>query len=200
MRILPGILSGAALMLLLAACATAPAGPEPDPAPRSTSLTLELSGKADVVASPGEAIPVELVREGAEPLKLDFQDGTPTRHDLPPGQYGIAGIGPLSCTGLGFEVPDGTGPVDLGTLEARVAVTDYYIAKLKRRPPVPADLTPPGTEPGRLIVGRYALCHAPRDFTGPVWADLPLEQKLMFGVLMAGFCAAAVASGNICAF
>ena len=193
-----------ALLLLLGACATAPEHPEPavDATPRAVALQLSLTGKAEAVAPGGGAIPVAVARAGFEPVLLDFQDRALSVHDLPPGRYEIAAIGPLSCTGLGFEIAPGSGPVSLGTLQAQILRTDYDVALLSHAAPEAAELAElgGGAEAGRLTLDRYALCHAPRDFDGPVWEDLPMEQKLMFGLLMAGFCAAAVATGNICAF
>ena len=189
------------VLLLLGACATAPEQPEPaeEAAPRAVALRLELTGKAEAVAPGGGAIPVAVARGGFEPVLLDFQDRALSVHDLPPGRYEIAAIGPLSCTGLGFEIAPGSGPVSLGTLRAQVLRTDYDVALLKAAPPGPADLAG-GAEAAQLYVDRQALCHAPRDYEGPVWDDLPMEQRLLFALMMAGFCVLTVAAGNICTY
>lgn len=202
MRRLIASLGSAALLLVLAACQTTAAASRDgsDAQPRATALRLALTGKTEAVAAPDAAIPVELQREGADPLTLDYVPGALTIHELPPGRYGIAKIGPMSCTDLGFDVTPGQGPLALGTVDAKVSETDYYIGYVSGRPAAEADVATLGAEPGQPIVGRHALCHAPRDYTGPVWADLPIEQKLMFALMMAGFCALTVASGMVCAF
>jgi hypothetical protein len=193
--------------LLVAACATAP--PEPEPArPVPTALEITVTGAVEPVLGADGTGRVALVREGsAEPIDLEFRNGALVVRDLPPGQYSIAALGPLNCHGLSFAVD--RSPRALGALRADIVATDYYVAMMSRRSAAGADIAafaertrlPPGQIDATPIVQIDAApCFINRGGQGETWRERPLGEQIMFGILVGGFCAAAVAAGGLCAF
>lgn len=194
--------------LALAACAAAGQGPgERDdavaPAPVPVALRLVITGAAEPVFAPDRPIPVALSRGGAEaPATLEVRAGALSVAQLPPGRYAVTRIGPLACAGIGFDLGPGPAPQALGTLRAEVLRTEYDVALISAAPATPADLAVlgGGAEAAPLTVHRQALCHSGRGGAGTQFRDLSPAEQVMAGILFAGFCAAAVASGGFCAF
>jgi hypothetical protein len=213
MRPAPRILALIALFpLLLAACAAedaAPPGIGPDQT-QPVAFRLTVSGTTGVVLETGARGRIEVMREGAdEVIGLDFVNGEPALHDLPPGRYGIARIGPLLCRGLSFEVNPSTRARALGSLRAEIIATDYFVALISVAPATGTEIAglagrtgaAPGAVDARpLVIPEAAPCFISRAGPDATWRELPLGQKIMLGIVIAGFCAAAVAAGGFCAF
>ncbi len=213
MKFAPRILALIALLpLLLAACAaeyTAP--PETQTAQtQPVAFRLTVTGKTGAVLETGATGRIEVLREGAdEAIDLDFENGELAVHELPPGHYSIARIGPLLCRGLTFEVDPLTQARALGALRAEIIATDYYVALMSLAPATGTEIAAlaerTGAAPGAidarpLVIPEAAPCFINRAGPDATWHELPLGQKIMLGILMAGFCAAAVAAGGFCAF
>jgi len=192
--------------LALAACAASGPGSDDRAAPEAATptpaaLRLVIAGDADPVFALDQPIPVELNRDGADaPVTLEVRAGSLSVARLPPGHYAVTRIGPLACAGIGFDL--GPGPQALGTLRAEVLRTEYDVALISAVPATPADLAELGADAADapLTVHRQALCHSGRGGTGTQFRDLSPAEQIMAGILFAGFCAAAVASGGFCAF
>ncbi len=213
MKFAPRFLALLALLpLLLAACATEDAAPaEIRPAQiQPVAFRLTVTGKTGAVLETGATGRIEVLREGAdEAIGLDFENGELAVHELPPGHYSIARIGPLICRGLTFEVDPWTQARALGSLRAEIIATDYYVALMSLTPATGAEIAAlaerTGAAPGAidarpLVIPEVAPCFISRAGPDATWHELPLGQKIMLGILMAGFCAAAVAAGGFCAF
>lgn len=199
-------LAAALVGLMLSACVTTETEPQPVAAQtelRPAALRLNLTGKAPAVFGTATAIPVLLTRAGAEePVATEFTPGGLTRLELPPGDYAVTRIGPLSCTGVGFTLTPGAEPRALGAIDAKILQTEYDIALIKADPATPADLAAlgPGAQSAPLFVDRRALCHSGRGGTGTQFHELSPAEQFAAGLFFAGLCAAAVASGGFCAF
>ncbi len=91
------------------------------------ALRVTVAGKAEPVLQSGTTGRLVLTRDGAsEAIGIEFQSGGLGVYELPPGDYSIAMIGPLVCTGLEFEIAPGSGGVALGSLMAKVIENDNY--------------------------------------------------------------------------
>ena len=115
----------AAASHLLAACATQPPPPVDIGSmnfidTRPAALQVTVTGRTAPVLHDGTTGRLVVTRDGApEPIGLDFVNGALAVFDLPPGQYNIAMIGPLACSGLAFAIDADAGGVALGSIEAR---------------------------------------------------------------------------------
>ncbi len=93
--------------------------------PSSAGLLLESNTKGRIVSERegpkkrSSLSKVPLLERDSKPkvISVGFENGTFEIHNLPPGSFDIAMIGPLICNGLAFVIPPGTGPVALGSLE-----------------------------------------------------------------------------------
>jgi hypothetical protein len=213
MRPVPRILALIALLpLLLAACATEPAAPpEPQPAQvQPIAFRLTVTGKTGAVLGDGDTGRIEVLREGAdEAIGLDFTNGAMTTHELPPGTYSIARIGPLLCRGLAFEVDPSAGARALGSLHAKIITTDYHVALMSLAPATGTEIAAlaerTGTTPGAidahpLVIPEAAPCFISRAGPDATFDELPLGEKILLGIAIGGFCALAFASGGFCVF
>jgi hypothetical protein len=213
MKFAPRFLALLALLpLLLAACATEDAAPtEIRPAQiQPVAFRLTVTGKTGAVLETGATGRIEVLRKGAdEAIGLDFENGELAIHELAPGHYSIARIGPLICRGLSFEVDPSASARALGSLRAEIIATDYYVALLSLAPATGAEIAAlaerTGAAPGAidtrpLQVAEAAPCFISRAGPDATWRELPLGQKIMLGIVIAGFCAIAVASGGFCAY
>jgi hypothetical protein len=203
-----------ALLLLLAACATAPEQVEPGQAAPDrlipTTLQVNLHGKINAVLGEDDTSEIELLREDAdEPVVLEFRNGAQATGDLAPGAYQITRLGTLACRGVSFDVDPAAGARALGTLDAEILVTDYDLAMMTSKSATAGDvaaltqaagIAPDGIDTRPIALGEAVPCFANHDGPGTNWRERPLGEQIMFGVLMAGLCAAAVASGGFCAF
>ena len=213
MKFAPRILALIALLpLLLAACAaedTAP--PETQTAQiQPVAFRLTVTGKTGAVLETGASGRIEVRREGAdEAIGLDFENGELAVHELPPGHYSIARIGPLLCRGLSFDLDPSAEARALGSLRAEIIATDYYVALMSLAPATGTEIAALAERTGAasgaidarpLVIPEAAPCFISRAGPDATWHELPLGQKIMLGILMAGFCAAAVAAGGFCAF
>jgi len=213
MRPVPRILALIAVLpLLLAACAAedaAPAGSQPAQL-QPIAFRLTVTGKAGPVLEAGATGRIELLREGAdETIGLDFENGALTIHELEPGRYSIASIGPLACRGLSFEVDPWTQARALGSLRAEIIVTDYHVALMSLAPATGAEIARlaelTGAAPGAidarpLVIPESAPCFINRSGPGTNWRERPLGEKILLGIGFVAFCAVAVAAGGFCAF
>jgi hypothetical protein len=200
------------LPLLLGACAAEDAAlPEAQPAQiLPVAFRLTVTGKTGPVLGTGTTGRIEVLREGAdEAIGLDFENGELAVRELPPDRYNIARIGPLICRGLTFEVDPWTQARALGSLRAEIIATDYYVALLSLAPATGTEIAAlaerTGAAPGAvdarpLVIPEAAPCFISRAGPDATWHELPLGQKIMLGIVIAGFCAAAVAAGGFCAF
>ena len=213
MRPAPRFLALIALLpLLLAACAAEDAAPtEIRPAQiQPIAFRLTVTGKTGPVLGTGATGRIGVLREGAdEAIGLDFENGELAVHELPPGHYSIASIGPLACRGLSFEVDPSAQARALGSLRAEIIATDYYVALMSLAPATGAEIAAlaerTGAAPGAidarpLVIPEAAPCFINRAGPDATWQELPLGEKIMLGIVIAGFCAVAVASGGFCAF
>ena len=200
------------LPLLLGACAaedTAP--PEIRPARiQPVAFRLTVTGKTGPVLETGTTGRIEVLREGADKaVGLDFENGKLSVHELPPGRYSIARIGPLACRGLSFEVDSSAEARALGSLRAEIVATDYYVALLSGQAATGTEIAglaervqaAPGAIDARpLVIPEAAPCYVGRGGPATTWRERPLGEKILLGIVIAGFCAAAVAAGGFCAF
>lgn len=197
----------ALLPLLVAGCATAPSeAPPAQPVP--TALQLTITGAVEPILDTDGRGRVALLSEGtAEPISMEFENGTLAVQDLPPGQYSITNLGPLTCRGLTFAVDQS--PRALGALQAEIVTTDYYVALMSQKPAAAAEIAelaerlqaaPEAIDARPIVLSETAPCFMGRGGPGTTWRERPLGEQIMFGVLIAGFCAAALASGGFCAF
>jgi len=213
MKFAPRFLALLALLpLFLAACAAEDAAPtESQPARlQPVALHLTVTGDTEPVLGTGATGRIEVLREGAdEAIGLDFENGELAIRELPPGRYSISKIGPLVCRGLSFEVDPWTQARALGSLRAEIIVTDYYVAFLSLAPATGTEIAAlaertgaaPGTIDTRpLQAAEAAPCFINRAGPSATWRDRPLGEQILFGIAIAGFCAAAVAAGGFCAF
>ncbi len=202
----------ALLSLLLAACAAVEVAPTeilPAP-PQPVAFRLTVTGKTGVVLETGTTGRIEVLREGAdEAIGLDFENGALAVHELPPGRYSIAKIGPLACRGLTFEVDPSAKARALGSLRAEIIATDYYVALLSLAPATGTEIAGlaerTGAAPGAidarpLVIPEAAPCFVGRGGPGTTWRERPLGEKILLGIGFVAFCAAAVAAGGFCAF
>ncbi|MEE8455363.1 MAG: hypothetical protein V3R90_11540, partial [Limibaculum sp.] len=197
------IILAALFPLILAACADAPPVPTASEPARLqlVAFRLAVTGETGPVLETGTTGRIEVLREGAdEVIGLDFENGELAIHELPPGRYSIARIGPLACRGLSFEVDPSAEVRALGSLRAEIIVTDYYVALLSGQAATGAEIAGlaerTGAAPGAidarpLVIPEAAPCFVNRAGPDASWHDLPLGQKIMLGVVIAGFCAAA---------
>jgi hypothetical protein len=213
MRPAPRILALIALLpLLLAACAdefSAPVASEPV-RNQPVAFRLSVTGAAGAVLGTGDSGRIEVLREGAdEAIGLDFANGAMTTHELPPGTYSIARIGPLLCRGLAFEVDPSAGARALGSLRAKIITTDYHVALMSLTPATGTEIAAlaerTGTTPGAidarpLVIPEAAPCFISRAGPDATFDELPLGEKIMLGALIGGFCALAFASGGFCVY
>jgi len=198
--------------LLLAACAAANApdsGPVPE-TPQPVSLRLDLTGRTAPVLGENGAGEVMFLRKGDDaPLAVPFANGGLAETELLPGSYNVTGIGPLRCRGLEFTV-DGAAPARaLGTIRAEIVATEYIVALMSVDPAAADDVgalagkagAAPGAVDDRPLSQREAApCFVNRGGPDMTWQEVPLHEKIMLGILMAGICAGSVASGGFCAF
>lgn len=203
----------ALLALLVAACTAGPADTQPA-GPVPTAIRLTITGDTGPVLKTSGAGRIELLRDGAaEPVVIEFENGALAIHDLTPGKYSIASLGPLTCRGLTFEVIDQPGGAPgaraLGSLHAKIVTTDYYVALMSRKPATGAEIadlaertqSAPEAIDARVIDQTEAApCFMGRGGPGTTWRDRPLGEQILIGIGFAAFCAAAVASGGFCAF
>ena len=206
------IVLAALLPFILAACAEAPPVPTASEPARlqPVAFRLTVTGKTGAVLETGATGRIEVLREGAdETVGLDFENGKLAVHELPPGRYSIARIGPLACRGLSFEVDPSAKARALGSLRAEIIATDYYVALLSLAPATGTEIAGlaerTGAAPGAidarpLVIPEAAPCFISRAGPDATWRELPLGQKIMLGIVIATFCAAAVAAGGFCAF
>lgn len=198
------------LPLILAACASGRAELPETGQTQPVAFRLTVTGETEAVMETGTTGRVEVLRDGAdEATGLDFENGEMTVHDLAPGSYAVARIGPLKCRGLSFDVDPGTQARALGSLRAEIIVTDYDVAMMSVAPASGAEIaelagrlqTAPGTVDARaLTIPEAAPCFAGHGGPGATWRDRPLGEKILLGIGFAGFCAIAVASGGFCVF
>jgi hypothetical protein len=213
MKFTPRILALIALLpLLLAACAAEDTAPPETQTARIQPIAFRLTvtGKTEPVLGTGATGRIEVLRKGAdEVIGLEFENGALTVHELPPGSYSIARIGPLICRGLAFEVDPSARARALGSLRAEIIMTDYYVALMSLAPATGTEIAGlaerTGAAPGAidarpLVIPEGAPCFISRAGPDATWHDLPLGQKIMLGILIGGFCAAAVAAGGFCVF
>lgn len=213
MRPYARILALAALLLLPVACAEqGDAVPEASAAPKEAvpvAFRLTVTGASGPVLPDGARGEVSFLRKGAkEPLAVAFESGSTVVHPLPPGRYSLAGIGPLACRGLDFEVGPAS-PRALGTLNAKIIETDYYVALMSGRKATGTELADLARETGTAAEGidarplgipESAPCFVSKSGPGQTWHDRPLGEKILIGIGFAAFCALAVTQGGICAF
>ncbi len=202
----------ALLLLILTACADAPPVTNAsEPAqPQPVAFRLAVTGKTGPVLGTGTTGRMEVLQEGAdEVIGLDFENGELAIHELPPGRYSIARIGPLVCRGLSFEVDPSAEARALGSLRAEIIATDYHVALMSLAPATGTEIAGlaerTGAAPGAidarpLVIPEAAPCFVNRDGPDANWRDLPLGEKIMLGIAIGAFCAAAVAAGGFCAF
>jgi hypothetical protein len=169
---------------------------------RPIALRLSVTGATQVMHRGADPIPVELTRAGTEaPVALILENAALSTHTVPPGHYSITRIGPLTCTGISFDLEPGAGLRALGTLSAEIIQTDYDIALISAKPASPVDLASlDAADAAPLTVHRQALCHAGRGGQGTTYQDLSTGEQIMLGIVFAGFCAIALAGGGFCAF
>ena len=199
----------ALLPLLLAACATAPADPQlvqliP------TSLQLTITGATEPVLGADDTGKIQLVRDGTdEPLGVEFANGAPAIVDLQPGEYRITSLGPLTCRGLSFDVEESSGARALGSVQAEIITTNYYVALMTRQAATATEIselaeraqTASDTIDSRpIMMAEAAPCFMGRGGPGTTWRDMSAGEQIMLGVGFAAFCAVALASGGFCAF
>ena len=204
------IVAVAVLLLLLAACASGRTAPPETGQIQPVAFRLTVAGKTGAVLETDATGRIEVLREGAdEAIGLNFENGELAVHELPPGRYAIASIGPLTCRGLSFEVDPSTKARALGALRAEIIVTDYYIALLSGRAATGTEIAglaertgaAPDTIDARpLMIPEAAPCFVGRGGPGTTWRERPLGEKILLGIGFVGFCAIAVASGGFCAF
>lgn len=222
MRIVPNPAAATvSLLLLLAACATAPApGASSDSAsgdktaasddtPSLVGLRLTLTGKTAPVLDANGAGEITLLREGGEaPVPVPFTNGGLAEAELAPGRYRLAGIGPLLCRGLEFEVGPAAARA-LGMVRADIVETEYYVALMSVAPAGETDLgalaaragtEPAGVDARPLDQSEAAPCFVNKAGPAMTWQEVPLHQRFMLALLMAGICAGSVAAGGFCAF
>jgi hypothetical protein len=195
--------------LLLTACASGPEAEQPVP-PVPTSIQLTFTGDTVPVLGSGGTGQIELHREGAgEPVLLEFQNGVAEIHNLPPGKYSVEKIGVLTCRAMTFDIDPSARARALGSIEARIITTDYYVALVSRHPATQAELagfaaqvqTPlDGIDARPISVAEKAPCFLGTGGQGTTWQERPLGEKILLGIGFAGFCAIALASGGFCAF
>jgi hypothetical protein len=202
----------ALLPLLLAACVTEDTAPPETQTARiqPVAFRLTVTGKTEPVLGTGTTGRIEVLREGAdEVIGLDFENGELTVHELPPGHYNIARIGPLACRGLAFKIDPSAGARALGSLRAEIITTDYHVAILSLAPATGIEIdglaertgTAPGAVDARpLVIPEAAPCFINRAGPGSTWRDRPLGEQILLGIGFAGFCAIAVAAGGFCVF
>jgi hypothetical protein len=207
------ILALAALLLLPAACAEQNGtAPEPAAAPVESvpvAFRLGITGKnAPVLAEDGSGQVTLRHKETKALVPVAFGNGALAVHDLAPGEYSITGIGPLICRGLDFELGEARGRA-LGEIRAEIVETDYYVALMASRPASRADVTElaaqaqiaPGSVDARpLPITESAPCYLSKSGPGTTWQERPLGEKILLGIGIAAFCAAALASGGFCVF
>ncbi len=206
------IILAALFPLILAACADAPPVPTASEPARLqlVAFRLAVTGETGPVLETGTTGRIEVLREGAdEVIGLDFENGELAIHELPPGRYSIARIGPLACRGLSFEVDSSAEARALGSLRAEIIATDYLVALISLEPATGTEIATlaerMGAAPGAidarpLVIPEAAPCFINRAGPNATWQDLPLGEKIMLGIAIAAFCAAAVAAGGFCAF
>jgi hypothetical protein len=195
--------------LLLAACATAPVDPQPARS-TPTALHLTITGAVEPVLGADGTGRIELVRDGtAEPIGVAFENGVLAIADLQPGEYSISTLGQLTCRGLTFEVDPSSGARALGSLQAQIVTTDYYVALMSRKPASGAEVAalaertqtaPTAIDARPIAMAEAAPCFLGRGGPGTTWRDRPLGEQILLGIGFAGFCAVALASGGFCAF
>lgn len=196
--------------LLLAACVSASA-PEPVAAePQPVALRVTLTGRTAAVLGEGAAGQVEILREGEEaPVAVVFENGALAVADLAPGRYSIRRIGPLQCRGLGFEVDPVASARALGSMEVEIIETEYYVGLMAVRPADAGDIgalaaragaAPESVDADPLDPPEGAPCFVNRNGPDATWQDIPLHQRILLGVAIAGLCAASVVAGGFCVF
>ena len=206
------IVLAALLPFILAACAEAPPVPTASEPARlqPVAFRLTVTGKTGTVLETDATGRIEVLREGAdEAIGLDFENGELAIHELPPGRYSIARIGPLACRALSFEVDPSAEARALGSLRAEIITTDYYVALLSGQAATGTEIAGlaerTGAAPGAidarpLVIPEAAPCFLSRSGPGTTWRERPLGEKILLGIGFVGFCAIAVASGGFCVF
>ena len=198
------------LALLLAACAAGRTALPETGQIQPVAFRLTVTGKTGAVLETGATGRIEVLRAGAdEAAGLDFENGEMAVHDLPPGRYAIARIGPLICRGLTFEVDPSANARALGSLRAEIIATDYHVALLSGQAATGTEIAGlaerAGAAPGAidarpLVIPEAAPCFVGRGGPGTTWRERPLGEKILLGIGFVAFCAAAVATGGFCAF
>ena len=151
-----------------------------------------------------------VTRDGApEPIGLDFENGALAIYDLPPGQYSIAMIGPLTCSGLGFAIDAEAGGVALGSIEANVFRSDPASALLSGQAATGAEIAGVAgesqAESGAIgshpvVIEQSALCHSggastgQTTLTGDQTGDVIVALIVIGAIVATGFAIAAIAS------
>ncbi len=212
MRLAPTLAAAAALPLLVAACATTsatPDGPAPE-TPQPVSLRLDLAGRTAIVLDEAGTGQIEFLRQGDEtPVAAPFRNGGFAEAELMPGSYRVVRIGQLLCRGLAFEVDPAASARALGVFRANIVETEYFVALARVQPAPAGDIAElagrAGAEPAEVDAAplgqtEAAPCFVNRNGPDMTWEEVPLSQKIMMGVLMAGICAGSVAAGGFCAF
>lgn len=195
--------------LLLAACATEPEVVVAEPLV-PTSIQLTFTGNVlPVLSTEGKGL-IELNRDGAdEPVLLEFQNGEPVLGELAPGNYSVGKIGELECRGMTFDVDASADARALGSLQAKIITTDYYVALMSRRAATNDELAELAAvtdtavediDARPITVAERAPCFVSTSGPGETWRDRPLGEKILLGIGLVGFCAIAFASGGFCIF
>lgn len=193
--------------LLLAACTAQETAPEGGGAV-PVAFRLALSGDTEPVLGPDGSGQLRLRREGAqEPTSLDFTNGRLAVHGLAPGRYEVTGLGALQCRDLAFEVA--TAPRYLGAIDAELIAARSRVALMSPASVSSADVAAlagqAGTAAEAVDARPLGITEAAPCFLGPdgprvTWEDLPLEDKILLSVSLAGFCAVALVAGGFCMF
>ena len=97
----------------------------------------------------------------------------------------------------------------LGSIQAKINTTDYYVMLMSRHPATQAELAGFAAQTRTslddidarpITIAEKAPCFAGTSGPGTTWQERPLGEKILLGIGFAGFCAIAVASGGFCAF
>ncbi len=202
------------MALLLTACATQPDTSQPDtsqpPQLTPTALQLTVTGDTAPVLGSENIGQIELHRKGVdEPVLLEFQSGVAAVHNLPPGKYRVVKIGALTCRGMTFEIDPSTNARALGSIQAKIITTDYYVMLMSRHPATQAELAGLAAQTRTslddidarpITIAENAPCFAGTGGPGTTWQERPLGEKILLGIGFAGFCAIALAAGGFCVF
>jgi hypothetical protein len=143
---------------------------------RPAALRVTVTGRTAPVLHDGTTGRLVVARDGApEPIGLDFENGALAVYQLPPGDYSIAMIGPLTCSGLEFTIDADAGGVALGSIEANIFRADPHSALISGQAATGAEIASTAAEvqaaPGAIgsqpvAIAQSALCHTNGATTG----------------------------------